>query len=154
MSGVAEASSDECVFCVALAQSEAESLIVTRGQTCFVIVNLYPYNNGHIMVVPHRHIGSLAEASPQELTELMTLTRRAEIALTEAYRPHGMNVGMNLGRPAGAGVPGHLHMHLVPRWDGDTNFMTVVGSTRVVPEEPLQTRTRLAPIFTRLAEDD
>ncbi len=154
MSGVAEASSDECVFCVAWSRSEAESLIVTRGQTCFVIVNLYPYNNGHIMVVPHRHIGSLAEASPQELTELMTLTRRAEIALTEAYRPHGMNVGMNLGRPAGAGVPGHLHMHLVPRWDGDTNFMTVVGSTRVVPEEPLQTRTRLAPIFTRLAEDD
>ena len=154
MSGVAEASSGECVFCVALAQSEAESLIVTRGQTCFVIVNLYPYNNGHIMVVPQRHIGSLAEASPQELTELMTLTRRAEIALSEAYRPHGMNVGMNLGRPAGAGVPGHLHMHLVPRWDGDTNFMTVVGSTRVVPEEPLQTRTRLTPIFTRLADDD
>ena len=96
----------------------------------------------------------LAEASRQELTELMTLTRRAEIALTEAYRPHGMNMGINLGRPAGAGLPGHLHIHLVPRWEGDTNFMTVVGSTRVVPEEPPQTLKRLTPIFARLAEED
>jgi ATP adenylyltransferase len=106
------------------------------------------------MVVPNRHIGSLAEASCQELSELMTLTRRAEIALTEAYRPHGMNMGINLGRPAGAGLPGHLHIHLVPRWEGDTNFMTVVGSTRVVPEEPPQTLKRLTPIFARLAEED
>ena len=154
VTGAVEAPSGGCVFCVARARTEPESLIVTRGQTCFVIVNLYPYNNGHVMVVPDRHIGSLAEASRQELTELMTMTRRAEIALTEAYRPHGMNMGINLGRPAGAGVPGHIHMHLVPRWNGDTNFMTVVGSTRVVPEEPLQTRTRLTPIFERLAADD
>ena len=81
------------------------------------------------MVVPNRHIGSLAEASSEELSDLMTMTRRAEIALTEAYRPHGLNMGINLGRPAGAGVPGHLHMHVVPRWNGDTNFMTVVGQT-------------------------
>jgi ATP adenylyltransferase len=118
------------------------------------MLNLYPYNNGHVMVVPNRHIGSLAEASRRELSELMTLTRRAEIALTEAYRPHGMNMGINLGRPAGAGLPGHLHIHLVPRWEGDTNFMTVVGSTRVVPEEPPQTLKRLTPIFARLAEED
>ena len=135
-------------------RTEPESLIVARGQTCFVIVNLYPYNNGHVMVVPDRHVGSLTEASRQELAELMTFTRRAEIALTEAYRPHGMNMGINLGRPAGAGVPGHLHMHLVPRWDGDTNFMSVVGSTRVVPELPAQTLKRLTPIFERLADDD
>lgn len=154
MTGLAEASSDECVFCVARARTEPESLIVTRARTCFVILNLYPYNNGHVMVVPNRHIGSLAEASRQELSELMTLTRRAEIALTEAYRPHGMNMGINLGRPAGAGLLGHLHMHLVPRWEGDTNFMTVVGSTRVVPEEPPQTLKRLTPIFARLAEED
>jgi ATP adenylyltransferase len=106
------------------------------------------------MVVPNRHIGSLAVASPEELTELMTLTRRAELALTEAYRPHGMNLGINVGRSAGAGVPGHLHMHLVPRWDGDTNFMTVVGETRVVPEDLLRTLNRLRPIFERLAGED
>jgi len=151
LTGAAEAPSDGCVFCSALASSEPESLVVTRGQACFVVINLYPYNNGHVMVLPNRHIGSLAEASRQELTELMAMTRRAEIALTEAYRPHGLNMGINLGRPAGAGVPGHLHMHVVPRWDGDTNFMTVVGSTRVVPEVPSQTLKRLTPIFARLA---
>ena len=153
VTGVAKAPRDDCVFCSARARSEPESLIVTRGQACFVVLNLYPYNNGHVMVVPNRHIGSLAEASRPELAELMTMTRRAEMALTEAYRPHGMNMGINLGRPAGAGVPGHLHMHVVPRWDGDTNFMTVVGSTRVVPEVPSQTLKRLAPIFDRLASD-
>ena len=153
MTGVAEASSDDCVFCVAQTRAETESLIVARGDTCFIILNLYPYNNGHLMVVPARHVGSLAEATRQELTELILMARRAEIALTEAYRPHGMNMGINLGRPAGAGVPGHLHLHLVPRWDGDTNFMTVVGATRVVPEEPPQTLKRLRPIFDRLAGD-
>ena len=154
MTGAAEGSSGDCVFCAALAGTESASLIVTRGETCFVILNLYPYNNGHVMVVPHRHIGSLAEASRRELAELMVMTRRAEIALTEAYSPHGMNLGINVGRAAGAGVPGHLHMHLVPRWDGDTNFMTVVGATRVVPEEPPQTLKRLTPIFERLAREE
>ena len=154
MTGVAEQPSGEvCVFCAALVRVDAESLIVARGDTCFVILNLYPYNNGHLMVVPNRHIGSLAGASPKELTELMTLTRRAELALAEAYRPHGMNLGINVGRSAGAGVPGHLHMHLVPRWDGDTNFMTVVGETRVVPEELPRTLSRLRPIFERLAAE-
>ena len=106
------------------------------------------------MVVPNRHIAALAEASGEELAELMIMAQRAEIALTEAYRPDGMNLGINLGRPAGAGVPGHLHLHLVPRWDGDTNFMTVVGSTRVVPEEPQQTIKRLSPILQRLVRDE
>ena len=99
------------------------------------------------MVVPNRHIASLADATPEELHELMELTRRAEIALTEAYAPHGMNMGINLGKPAGAGVLDHLHMHVVPRWNGDTNFMTVVGETRVLPEELPQTAARLRPIF-------
>ena len=153
MTGTAGSSTDKCLFCTARDRTEPDSLIVTRGHTCFVIVNLYPYNNGHIMVVPNRHIGSLSEASRQELTELMMMTLHAEIALTEAYRPHGMNMGINLGRSAGAGVPGHLHMHLVPRWDGDTNFMTVVGSTRIVPEESPQTLKKLTPIFERLAAE-
>jgi ATP adenylyltransferase len=102
------------------------------------------------MVVPRRHIGRLLEAVPDELTELMALTRTAEMALSEAYAPDGLNIGINLGRPAGAGIVGHLHIHVVPRWDGDTNFMTVTADTRVVPEEPAQTVERLRPIFLRL----
>ena len=154
MSGGASSSDGRCVFCTAAAggaPTHGPSLVVSRGDTCFVILNLYPYNNGHVMVVPNRHIASLAEASAAELGELMTMARRAEIALTEAYRPHGLNLGINLGRPAGAGLPGHLHLHVVPRWEGDTNFMTVVGTTRVVPETPPQTLKRLVPIFDRLA---
>ena len=146
-------SDGECLFCGARVLTGRQSLVVARGQTCFVIVNLYPYNNGHIMVVPNRHVGSLTEATPAELTELMMMASRAESALTEAYSPHGMNLGLNLGRSAGAGVPGHLHFHLVPRWDGDTNFMSVVGNTRVVPEEPEVSVKRLKPLFARLVAE-
>jgi ATP adenylyltransferase len=140
-----------CVFCEALTSDEAAPLIVHRGPTCFVILNLFPYNNGHLMVIPNRHIRSLTSATPDELCEMMELTRRAEIALTEAYAPHGMNMGINLGKPAGAGILDHVHMHIVPRWNGDTNFMTVVGETRVLPEELPVTADRLRPIFERLA---
>ncbi|MBA3948468.1 MAG: HIT domain-containing protein [Acidobacteria bacterium] len=141
-----------CVFCTALERPEGDdALIVFRGTHTFVILNLFPYNNGHLMVVPNRHIGKLALASDDELGELMRLTRTAEQALTEAYAPHGLNMGLNLGKPAGAGVLDHLHMHVVPRWDGDTNFMSVVGQTRVLPEEIPVTAERLRPIFWRLA---
>jgi ATP adenylyltransferase len=143
-----------CVFCAALAQDEAHSLVLFRGSSCYVLLNLYPYTNGHLMVVPVRHIAALAEATREELDEMMRLTRRAEIALAEVYRPHGLNVGMNLGRPAGAGIPDHLHVHVVPRWHGDTNFMSVVGATRVVPEELSQTAARLRPVFERLEKDE
>ncbi|MDQ3071547.1 MAG: HIT domain-containing protein [Acidobacteriota bacterium] len=149
---VTDASTDRpsgCVFCSALERNDA--LILWRGAHTFVILNLYPYNNGHLMVVPHRHIGRLADAGAEELSELMALTRTAEIALTEAYAPHGLNMGLNLGKSAGAGVLDHLHMHVVPRWDGDTNFMSVVGETRVLPEELPITAERLRPIFVRLA---
>ena len=139
-----------CVFCDAWAGNPADSLIAFRGRLCFVILNLYPYNNGHLMIVPIRHVATLAGLTRDELTELAELTRRAEIALQEAYQPQGINVGMNLGRPAGAGVLDHLHAHLVPRWNGDTNFMSVVGNVRVVPEELSATLRRLAPIFERL----
>ena len=105
------------------------------------------------MVVPRRHVGSLALATADELSELMRLTRDAEIALTEAYQPQGINVGINLGRPAGAGIVDHVHIHLVPRWTGDTNFMSVVGKTRVLPEELGETARRLRPIFERLQRD-
>ncbi len=139
-----------CVFCDALASDEGRALIVAEGPTCFVILNLYPYNSGHLMIVPRRHVGTLAALDTDELAELGSLTRDAEIALTEAYQPQGLNVGMNLGRPAGAGVLDHLHVHLVPRWTGDTNFMSVVGNVRVLPEELPHTAARLRPIFARL----
>lgn len=143
-----------CVFCAALEQAAADSLVVFRGTTCYVVLNLYPYNNGHLMVVPKRHVATLATATSDELAEMMALTRLAELALTEAYQPHGLNVGINLGRSAGAGVLDHLHMHVVPRWQGDTNYMSVVGGTRVLPEELPQTAARLRPVFERLAKDD
>ena len=143
------ARSEGCVFCAAQA-SDQLSLIVFSGRACFVILNLFPYNNGHLMVVPKRHVGSLVAATSDELSELIELTRRAEAAISEAYAPHGMNMGINLGKPAGAGVLDHLHMHVVPRWNGDTNFMSVVGETRVLPEELPITAARLRPIFDRL----
>ena len=141
-----------CVFCDALLNDDGRALILDEGVTCFVILNLYPYNSGHLMVVPRRHVGSLAALEAPELTELAQLTRRAEMAITEAYQPQGINAGMNLGRPAGAGVLDHLHVHLVPRWTGDTNFMTVVGNVRVLPEELPRTAERLRPIFHRLSQ--
>ena len=141
-----------CVFCKAQDDDDARMLTLYSGVTCFVILNLYPYNNGHLMVVPKRHIATLASATSEELSEMMELTRRAEIALTEAYQPQGLNVGMNLGRPAGAGIADHMHIHLVPRWTGDTNFMTIVGNVRVLPEELDQTAKRLRPIFERLGK--
>ena len=145
-----EKSDRGCVFCNALASPDADALIVHRGATCFVILNLFPYNNGHLMVIPNRHIASLGAATDEERHELIDLTRTCESALTEAYAPHGMNLGINLGKPAGAGVLDHVHMHVVPRWNGDTNFMSVVGQTRVLAEELPDTAARLRPIFARL----
>jgi ATP adenylyltransferase len=147
------AKSSDCVFCAAQHSSDADALIVFRGATCFVILNLFPYNNGHLMVVPNRHIATLVDAQPEELHEMMELTRLSEIALREAFDPHGLNVGINLGKAAGAGILEHLHIHLVPRWNGDTNFMTVIGQTRVLPQELPVTADRLRPILERLAAE-
>ncbi len=140
-----------CVFCDVLGNEGAARLVLFRGERCYVILNLYPYNNGHLMVVPNRHVASLAGCSPEELNEMMELTRRAELALTEAYHPQGLNIGINIGRPAGAGVVDHVHIHAVPRWTGDTNFMSVIGQVRVLPEELEETARRLRPVFERLA---
>lgn len=139
-----------CVFCQAQEDGGQSRLVLWQGDACFVILNLYPYNNGHLMVVPRRHVGTLADVEPDELSELMRLTRLSEIVLTEAYRPQGLNVGMNLGRPAGAGVVDHVHIHVVPRWTGDTNFMSVVGNVRVLPEDLEHTAEKLRAIFARL----
>jgi ATP adenylyltransferase len=147
------ASSTECIFC-RTSESDRPELVIVRGRVCFVVLNLYPYNNGHLMVVPNRHAPNLAMLSEDEQTELMRLTRHAEIALTEAYAPHGINVGINLGKAAGAGVLDHLHVHLVPRWNGDTNFMTAIGETRVLPEDLNASAAKLRPIFERLAKEE
>jgi ATP adenylyltransferase len=139
-----------CIFCAALADT-AEPLVVYRGTRAFVMLNKFPYNNGHLMVVPHRHFARLADLDSAELAELMTLGQLGERVLAREYAPHGFNLGLNLGKPAGAGIEGHLHMHVVPRWNGDTNFMSVVGETRVLPEELPATATRLRAAFTALS---
>jgi ATP adenylyltransferase len=143
-----------CIFCQprpdAEPSAERNPLIVFEGSLAYVILNRYPYNNGHLMVVPHRHLPTLVDLTIDELNEIALLTQRSEAALRESYRLEGINVGLNLGKPAGGGIPGHLHVHLVPRWLGDTNFMTVIGDTRVLPEDLSASAARLAPIFARL----
>lgn len=127
---------DRCIFCDALALADdAKSFIVFRGQKNFVILNRFPYTTGHVMVVPFAHVPDLADCDPETLAEMMTISRRVQLALAATYNPEGYNLGMNLGRCAGAGVAGHLHLHVLPRWAADTNFMTVVGETRVQPED-------------------
>jgi ATP adenylyltransferase len=137
-----------CALCRARdGAGTAERLVVHRGERCFVVMNLYPYTSGHVMVTPNRHVASLVEATPEELSELMALARRMEQAFREEYKPDGVNLGMNLGRAAGAGIADHIHMHVVPRWSGDTSFMTVVSDTRVLPETPEQACERLRKRF-------
>jgi ATP adenylyltransferase len=142
-----------CVFCVARTIGDGPQLIVHEGQLAYVILNKFPYNAGHLMVVPHRHVAQLSLLERGELTEMAVLTQLSERVLNAAFTPQGINVGMNLGRPAGAGIVDHLHIHLVPRWNGDTNFMTVVGEVRVLPEELPSTAERLRPLFLKLNAD-
>ena len=136
-----------CVFCEALSSPGGARLVLHRGRECYVILNLFPYSSGHLMVVPNRHIATLSAATHEERCEMMDLTRLAEQALTDVYKPQGLNVGMNLGRSAGAGIVDHIHVHVVPRWNGDTNFMTVVGEVRVLPEDIAETARRLREAF-------
>jgi ATP adenylyltransferase len=133
---VKDASKDiesECIFCGKPAEGDDEAnLIVHRGERCFVILNKFPYTNGHLMVAPYEHVASLQELDAETIAELMELAQRGMNALETSYSPHGYNVGFNQGRVAGAGVEHHIHMHVVPRWGGDTNFMPVLGDTRVM----------------------
>jgi ATP adenylyltransferase len=138
-----------CVMCRAVETKDDEgSLVVHAGAHCFVVMNLYPYNAGHAMVAPVRHVAGLGRATPEELAEMMALAQRLEAAYTAEYRPDGINMGMNLGKSAGAGVADHMHLHLVPRWNGDGNFMTVIAGTRVLSEEPAQGARRLKVYFS------
>ena len=144
MKEAASGKSVECIFCDAAARKDdAETLVVYRGSKTFVILNRYPYTSGHVMVVPYAHVPNLAGCDAATLDEIMRLAQRVEAVFREAYSPDGMNLGINLGRAAGAGVTGHVHMHVLPRWFGDSNFMTVTGETRVHPEELSTTYQRL-----------
>jgi ATP adenylyltransferase len=131
---------DECIFCTKPAEDDDEAnLIVHRGELCFVILNLYPYTNGHLMIAPFEHHASITDLGAETIAEMMWLAQRAMTVLEERYSPHGYNVGFNQGRVAGAGVEHHIHMHVVPRWGGDTNFMPVLADTRVMPQTLDQT---------------
>ncbi len=137
-----------CIFCEKLhATTDRENLILFRGETSFIIMNKYPYNNGHLMVTPYRHTGNLEDLTESELLEIMILIRKSVLALKQLFRPQGFNVGMNLGRSAGAGIADHLHYHIVPRWDGDTNFMPVISEIKVLPEYLTQTYDKLHPVL-------
>jgi len=145
---VSAAPAQECLFCAkAASTNDAENLIVHRGARSFVLLNLYPYTTGHLMVAPYTHVATLEAADQDTLTEMMALIRQAEIHLRAVYRPRGFNVGLNIGECAGAGVGGHLHVHVLPRWPGDTSFMTTVGETRIVPEDLALTYQKLSRAF-------
>jgi ATP adenylyltransferase len=149
-----------CVFCNQIAaadyaiehgmapdEADRAANIVMRGQSCYICLNAYPYTSGHVMIVPHAHEGSLAVLAPETAQEIMALAQRTARSLERAYSPDGINLGLNLGKAAGAGVAGHLHMHALPRWVGDTNFMTVTAETRVLPEMLEQSWQRLRSAF-------
>ena len=137
-----------CIFCDLPAEGDdVRTMILARGELASVIVNPFPYNPGHLMVAPFRHVGAFTSLEAAELADVDALVARSIRALEQEMEPHGYNLGMNLGRVAGAGIPDHVHWHLVPRWNGDTNFMPVVGQTRVLPELLEETYARLRPRF-------
>ena len=148
--GPTGAGQQDCPFCEIPGMSDTDGLVVARGQTAYVVLNLYPYNAGHLMVVPFRHVASYDDLEPAEAAEVATLTQRALRALRHATGAHGFNVGMNLGTVGGAGIAAHLHQHVVPRWGGDTNFMPVVGHTRVIPQLLPDTRDLLAQAWAEV----
>jgi Diadenosine tetraphosphate (Ap4A) hydrolase and other HIT family hydrolases len=134
-----------CAFCLALQEQDGpENLIFHRGETCFVILNLFPYTSGHLMVVPYTHTNQLSDLPAETLNEMMQLVQKAVRVMEKVYHPQGFNVGLNLGSAAGAGIADHMHMHVVPRWQGDANFISVIGETRVLPEDLGLTYQRLS----------
>lgn len=141
--------SNACVFCLDdSSERDGDRLVLFRGTHNFVIMNLYPYTAGHLLVAPYRHLGSLNDARQEELAELTSLAQRSVGILESLYRPEGFNIGMNLGACAGAGVREHIHMHVVPRWCGDVNFMTATAETRVLPEDLQTSYRKIKPLFS------
>ncbi len=142
----------ECIFCEKPMESkDRDNLILFRGNLSFVIMNKYPYNNGHLMVVPYKHTDTLEGLSKEELHDLMEMTQFTTYTLKRAFRPEGFNIGINIGVVAGAGIEEHLHIHIVPRWGGDSNFMAVVGELRVIPEHILETYDKLYQFFHKVS---
>jgi len=142
---------DGCVFCVAQSMPDStENLIVYRGKHAYVILNLYPYTSGHVLVVPFKHVPNLQELDPETRAEMMELTSQSMTVLRNLYQPQGFNMGANLGAAAGAGAPEHVHLHVVPRWSGDTNFMSTLGQTRVLPEALVDTYERIKNGFQKI----
>jgi ATP adenylyltransferase len=140
---------DSCVFCLPQTTNEDEErLILLRGASSFVVMNKYPYNNGHIMVCPYRHLMDITDLSREESTEIMDLLKRCTAILRQHFHCEGINIGLNLGQAAGAGIREHLHFHLVPRWNGDSSFMAVLGDVRTIPEHLRQTHKALGRYFT------
>lgn len=138
-----------CVFCAIQAdpQNDLRNFVLYRARFNFVVLNIHPYTSGHLLIVPYQHVADLNAAAKETTDELMDLTKRAENAIRDAYSPDGINLGMNLGKAAGAGIAGHIHMHILPRWNGDTNFMTTVAETRVLPEDLTTTFNKLQGHF-------
>ena len=145
-----ERDSNDCIFCVESAENrDEENFIVYRARLNFIILNLFPYTCGHLMIAPYAHVATLEAAADETLTEMMRLAKEAQMHLRTIYNPHGFNIGMNIGEMAGAGIAGHIHMHVVPRWAGDANFMSTVGETRVLPEELGETYRKVKAAFGR-----
>ena len=137
-----------CIFCRKMQENQDEgNWILHRGLHNFVLLNLFPYTSGHLMIAPYAHIARLSDADDATWMEMMALTRKAEQALQKAYQPEGINLGMNLGKSAGAGIADHIHMHVLPRWHADSNFLTTIGETRVLPEALSETYRKLKPLF-------
>lgn len=142
-----------CIFCVFPSRDEdKKNHILYRGEHAYVIMNAFPYSNGHLLIPPYRHIADITELTDEENLEIMQLTQKCAVALKEVMRPDGFNVGMNLGTPAGAGIADHLHVHIVPRWNGDTNFMPVLADVKVIPEALEKTYDKLKSVFDRLRD--
>ncbi len=143
---------EKCIFCSAVMQdlTDDQSLVVYKGRNVFVVLNLYPYNNGHLMVVPNRHICTLDDLTDEENAEIMKLIRLSSNALSEIMSPHGFNIGANIGKAAGAGIDTHIHFHIVPRWNGDTNFMPVLGDVKVISQDLQRTKKDLIESISRM----
>lgn len=143
---------DRCVFC--LDSIRKDDFVLYEGKTAYVMMNLYPYISGHLMIIPYRHLSEIEDLQQSERNEIFELIDLSVRSLKEAMQPHGFNIGMNLGKAAGAGIDDHLHAHVIPRWGGDTNFMSTVGKIRVIPEDLITTRDQLLPCFRKLKRED
>ncbi|MFP3144347.1 MAG: HIT domain-containing protein [Caldisphaera sp.] len=143
----------KCIFCEAQKNDIREALVLFKAKYSFIILNKYPYNSGHLMIAPYKHVSNLTELNDNELLEISKLIKASIIALTKAYKPEGFNVGVNIGEAAGAGVPGHVHIHIVPRWKGDSNYITIIGGVKVVPQSLDDTYNLLKPIIEEVVKE-